>query len=107
MNSTSTEEVRQGDIISPELFNAALEEILRNISWESKGINIDGESINHLRLADDIILIAEDSHKVEEMLNDLSTESNKVGLAINIKKTQVMCNQFCIEQKHYVRKHCH
>ena len=47
------------------------------ISWESKGINIDCERLNHLRFAhDNIILIAEDGHKLEEMLNDLITESN-------------------------------
>ena len=66
------------------------------ISWESQGINIDGEKLNHLRFADDIILFAEDGNKPEEMLNDLSTESKKVGLKINMKKTKVM---------YYVRKH--
>ena len=91
--------VRQGDTISPKLFNAALEGIFRKISWENEGININGERLNHLRFADDIILIAEDGHKLEEMLNDLSTASNKVGLKINMRKTKAMFNQFCIEQK--------
>ena len=35
------------------------------------------------------------------MFNELSTESNKVGLKINMKKTKVLFNQFqlCIQQK--------
>ena len=34
--------VRQGDTISPKLFTAALESIFR-LSWETRGMKIDGE----------------------------------------------------------------
>nr|XP_054765176.1 uncharacterized protein LOC129271950 [Lytechinus pictus] len=69
--------VRQGDTVSPKLFNAALEEIIRKLDWESTGLNIEGECLHHLRFADDIFLITDDGHKLENMLNDLNTESNK------------------------------
>ena len=48
---------RFGDKYSPKLFTACLEGIFRKLSWESKGINIDGEHLTHLRFADAIVLI--------------------------------------------------
>uniref|UniRef100_A0A914UI99 Reverse transcriptase domain-containing protein n=1 Tax=Plectus sambesii TaxID=2011161 RepID=A0A914UI99_9BILA len=48
--------VKQGDTISPNLFIASLEEIFRKLNW-SNGININGERLNHLRFADDIVIV--------------------------------------------------
>ena len=84
--------VRQGDTISPKLFTACLEGIFRKFSWESKGINVDGEYLNHLRFADDIVLISDNAENLQEMLNDLNKESLKVGLKMNRSKTKVMYN---------------
>ena len=44
--------VRQGDSLSPKLFNACFEEVFRNLhkSWSQKGINIDGRRLSHLRM---------------------------------------------------------
>uniref|UniRef100_A0A914WHY3 Reverse transcriptase domain-containing protein n=1 Tax=Plectus sambesii TaxID=2011161 RepID=A0A914WHY3_9BILA len=50
--------VKQGDAISPKLFNASLEEIFRKLNWSS-GININGERLNHLRFADNIVIVGE------------------------------------------------
>jgi len=86
--------VRQGDTISPKLFSAALEETFRKIDWDCKGININGEHLNHLRFADDIVLITDDVNDLEEMLNQLNDESNNIGLKINKGKTKVMFNNF-------------
>ncbi|KAL0872137.1 hypothetical protein ABMA27_004554 [Loxostege sticticalis] len=58
--------VRQGDTISPKLFTAALENVFRKLDWSDKGISIDGERLNNLRFADDIVLI---SDNVDDMLN--------------------------------------
>lgn len=84
--------VRQGDTISPKLFTAVLEEIFRKLNWEKKGININGEKLNNLRFADDIVLTSEDPEEMKEMLEQIRTESLKVGLKMNIKKTKVMYN---------------
>jgi hypothetical protein len=82
--------VRQGDTISPKLFTLAMEDIFKNLKWKDKGININGERLNHLRFADDVILLAESFEELSEMLCELDEESNKIGLEINLKKTQVM-----------------
>ena len=53
--------VHQGHILSPCLFNLYAEYIVRNAGLEEAqaGIKIAGRTINHLRYADDITLMAE------------------------------------------------
>ena len=86
--------VRQGDTLSPKLFNAGLEQVFRMLNWDNTGITINGEKLNHLRFADDIVLISNNGEEAQEMLNDLNRESNKLGMKINMKKTKVMYNDY-------------
>lgn len=90
--------VRQGDTISPKLFNAGLEQIFRKLEWDNKGIKINGEYLNHLRFADDIVLISSNGAEIEEMLNQLNMESCKLGMKINMKKTKVMSNSYATQR---------
>ena len=82
--------VRQGDTISPKLFTATLESIFRRLNWENKGVKIDGEFLSNLRLADDIFLCTETPQELQQMLQELSDESRRMGLKMNITKTKVM-----------------
>ena len=84
--------VRQGDTISPKLFIAVLEYAMKSLSWENRGINIDGERLTHLRFADDIVLISDNIGNAKQMLEELVGASLKVGLRINTSKTQIMTN---------------
>jgi hypothetical protein len=83
--------VRQGDTLSPVMFTAALEEIFRRMKVEV-GININGERMNNLRFADDIILFAE-KEDLSKLLNELNKEGRKDGMKMNKKKTKIMCNE--------------
>lgn len=85
--------VKQGDTVSPVLFTAALEVVFRQLDWSDYGLRVDGEKLNHLRFADDIVLITETTADAERMLNELNTESEKAGLRINIGKTQFIRNE--------------
>ena len=60
--------VRQGDIISPKLFSASLENVMRQLEWEDMGVKIDGRQLHHLRFADDIVLITPNIEQAERML---------------------------------------
>lgn len=84
--------VRQGDPLSPKLFSAVLEHIFRRLNWDSFGININGDKLNHLRFADDLILLNENQEGLEIMLTQLERESKTVGLTMNLDKTKVMTN---------------
>lgn len=84
--------VRQGDPISPKLFSAVLESIFRNLDWKDEGLNINGENLNHLRFADDLVIFSERPRSLEQMLQQLSDESAKAGLSMNTTKTKIMTN---------------
>ena len=82
--------VRQGDTISPKLFTATLESVLRTLNRENKGVKIDGEFLSNLRFADDIFLCTETPQELQQMLQELSDESRRMGLKMNIAKPKVM-----------------
>ena len=84
--------VRQGDVISPKLFTAALEDAFKLLDWNGLGININGEYLTNLRFADDIVVLAETMDDLGTMLNDLSRVSQQVGLKMNMDKTKIMSN---------------
>lgn len=37
--------VRQGDTSSPKLFTLALEDVFGRLTWDQKGINVDGKPL--------------------------------------------------------------
>ena len=84
--------VRQGDTLSPIMFTAAVEEIFKRIPAET-GININGETLNNLRFADDIILLANKEEHLQELVNQLNKEGKKDGMIMNKKKNKIMCNE--------------
>lgn len=86
--------VRQGDPLSPDLFNCLLKYATQDLNWEVKdrGININGRKLNKLYFADDIVLFANSAEELQQLLTDLNQCSKKVGLRINFDKTKVMTN---------------
>ena len=53
------------------------------------GIKIAGRNINNLRCADDITLMP-DSEELKSLLMNVKEESEKVGLKLNIQRTQIL-----------------
>ena len=53
------------------------------------GIKIAGRNINNLRYADETTLMAE-SKELKSLLMKVKEESEKVGLKLNIQKTNIM-----------------
>ncbi|WKY01632.1 hypothetical protein Q1695_015557 [Nippostrongylus brasiliensis] len=86
--------VRQGDTISPKLFNASLETIMRTLEWDDMGVKIDGRQLHHLRFADDIVLITPSITQAERMLADFDHACGKIGLQLNLTKTVFMRNGY-------------
>ena len=62
---------------------------MRNAGLEEaqSGIKIAGRNINNLRYADDTTLVAESEEKLKSLLMKVKEESKKVGLKLNIQKT--------------------
>ena len=53
-------------------------------------IKIAGRNINNLRYADDTMLTAECEEDLKSFLMKVKEESEKVGLKLNIRKTNIM-----------------
>ena len=86
--------VRQGCILSPCLFNFCAEYIMRNAGLEEAqaGIKIAERNINNLRHADDTILMAKSEEELKHLLMKVKEESEKVGLKLNMQKTNIMAS---------------
>ena len=65
---------------------------MRNTGLEEAqaGIKIARRNINHLRYADDTTLMAESEKELKSLLMKVKEESEKVGLKLNIQKTNIM-----------------
>ena len=85
--------VRQGCILSPCLFNLHAECIMKNTGLDEvqARIEIAGRNINNLSYADETTLMAE-SEELKSLLIKVKTESEKVGLKLNIQKTKIMAS---------------
>ena len=91
------------------LYNLYAEYILRNAGLDEAqaGIKIGGRNINNLRYADDITLMAE-SEDLKSLLMKVKEKSEKVGLKLNIQKTNMASGpitslQICGEAMEMVR----
>ena len=67
---------------------------MRNAGLEDAqaGIKIARRSINNLRYADDITLMAESEEELKSLLMKVKEESEKGGLKLNIQKTKIMAS---------------
>ena len=72
--------------MSPDLFSRYSETILRKIE-DLPGIAINGHNFNNIRYADDTVMIAETEAGLQNPLNKVIEESEKLGLSLNTKKT--------------------
>ena len=90
-----TRGVKQGDVLSPMLFNAGLEIAIRR--WKQMlttegvliGAGCDDNRLTNVRFADDLVLYANSAEELARMLDLLAEELAKVGLTLNAKKSKI------------------
>ena len=75
--------------MSPCLFNLICRVHYAGLDEAQAGIKIAGRNINNLRYADDTTLMAE-SEELKSLLMKVKEERGKVGLKLNIQKTEMI-----------------
>ena len=54
------------------------------------GIRVEWVNINNIRGANDVVIIADTVEELQALLDMIKRESERMGLKINIKKTQAV-----------------
>ena len=84
--------VKQGDSLSPSLFNLFVDDIKSYFmdNTKSSPVSLGAHSFNHLLYADDLVIFSESPSGLQYCINALDTYCEKWKLNINTKKTKVM-----------------
>ena len=83
--------VRQGCVLSQNLFNVFLEEIgSRKVEELTGGVCVQGLLVNNLRFADVIALTTNNSNELQDLTNKLNTESTRFGMEISEEKSKTL-----------------
>jgi len=81
--------LKQGDALSPLLFNFALECAIRRVYLNQDGLKLNGTH-HLLAYADDVNILGESIHTVKENAKPLVIATKEIGLEVNADKTKYM-----------------
>ena len=82
--------VKQGDTLSPTLFNIYINDIVQEVKSTGQGIFIEGDNICILIYADDIVLISESEQGLQQMLQKVYDWSQKWMIKFNARKSNIL-----------------
>jgi hypothetical protein len=81
--------LKQGDALSPLLFNFALEYAIRKVQENQMELKLNGTH-QLLVYADDVNLLGDNKDAIEKNMDTLSDASKEVDLEVNTEKTKYM-----------------
>ncbi|KAL1476953.1 hypothetical protein MTO96_036115 [Rhipicephalus appendiculatus] len=79
--------IKQGDPLSPFLFNLTLDPLMHSLNTSGFGYQIQGRTVSALAYADDLILVAS-TQELSRNLEAAQQHFSKIGLTLNPHKTQ-------------------
>lgn len=97
--------VKQGDPLSPLLFNLAIDRLIEKLSIETRGIDIGESWASVLAFADDLVLLGRDKDEAKTQLRIVEEYLRKLGMALSATK----CSTFEVVAKKkswYVTDRC-
>ncbi|CAH8532139.1 unnamed protein product [Schistosoma haematobium] len=81
--------VKQGDPLSPLLFIMVLDEVLEGLDPMTH-LQIDGETLNYIAYADDLVIFAPNATLLQQKLNRISSLLHDAGWSINPDKSRTV-----------------
>jgi hypothetical protein len=75
--------LKQGDPLSPTLFNLELQKVIQSIQIFASGIKIGKEELNILAYADDVVLIGKNETEIIKLFVEMEIVTRNLGLQIN------------------------
>ena len=81
--------LKQGDALSPLLFNFALEYVIRRVQVNQDGLKLNGTH-QLLAYADDVNILGGSVHTVKKNAETLVAAAREIGLEVNADKTKYM-----------------
>jgi hypothetical protein len=79
----------QGSVLSPVLFNVYLEEAIRS-SQKLEEVRSRGDL---LAFADDMLVMSNNIHEIEQIINELTSLQVKWNLKFNKKKSEILSSE--------------
>ena len=86
----STLGVRQGDVLSPLLFNLYINDIPKLLK-QCAPAKLNDIPVNCLMYADDLVFLSETTEGLQKAINILSEFCNKWKMKVNTSKTKILC----------------
>jgi hypothetical protein len=81
--------LKQGDALSPLLFNFALEYAIRGVQANQEGLKLNGTN-QRLVYAYDVNILGGSVHATKKNIEALVVSSKEIGLEVNAEKTKYM-----------------
>lgn len=82
--------LKQGEVLSPLLFNKGLEKAVQVLQNEARGISVDEYCIKVLDFSDDLNILEESLDDTMRATKALERAAERIGLHINAEKTKLM-----------------
>ena len=82
--------VRQGDPLSPLLFNCVIDWALASLDTEMGKVVGGGPRLNHLAFADDVVTIAESVVGLQHLCGQFERSFGRCGLTLNVEKSRTL-----------------
>ena len=82
--------VRQGDTLSPLLFNIFINGIVDKVKESGLGVKIGRETMSVLLFADDMVLVGNNEVELGNLVNKVKQYCDKWQLEVNVNKTKVV-----------------
>lgn len=82
--------IRQGDSLSPILFNLIMDELITEVKKVGKGYSLGDKELKIICYADDAVLVSEDEDNLQRMLYQFEKTATKYNMEISVAKSKVL-----------------